>query len=253
MAIPNPNIYNQNEAAIASDLQPPHKRLTGWLEWYTSLLSPNQRDRDLLFDSYANGSAAPNWVASTPYPYLQQVIYVDGSVYELQNVAGLTSATPPNEDTDNWLKIQDTWIGSRERAKYNGQLIMVEYILNKYFKVPPTTLPFTGASHSTQMWILNTANSNGNFWLSNGGVGALTGYMSNTSKFQRNFMGNSYTYNPNAFTIKVPVAVYNAIAAIQPSGVSSPGDPAPDAAGAAIRAVADKYVQAGKIYLIETY
>jgi len=40
----------------------------------------------------------------------------------------------------NWLKIQDNFIGVNELVKYNGQLIVFEHAINKWFNV--TSAPF---------------------------------------------------------------------------------------------------------------
>ena len=239
MAI-NPLIYSQSEAQIVSDLLPPSRRNPKWLAWLTALMSAVQYCHDLLFNDYQNGSSASAWVSGTTYAYLARVVYVDGSVYELQNTAGLTSTTSPNVDLTNWKKVLDIWIGVRERAHYNGQKIMLEYILNKYFNVS-VSLPFTGASHTTQIWISNSNGTN-NFWLSNYGAGARTSYLRNT--FYRQFMAASNNTSFNNFVIHVPSAVYAAIGANQPSGVT---------ASQAISALANQYVQMNYTYTIVTY
>lgn len=248
--IPNPNIYNQNYKSISADLQPPHKRLAGWQGWYDSLLQPLQRDRDLTFDSYAKGSTAPLWIASTPYPYLQQVIYVDGSVYELQNVAGLTSATPPNQDVVNWILVQRTWIGARERAKYKPNKIVVEYILNKYFSVPPVLFPFTGASHATQIFLSGDTVNNNSFWMASDPEGAPQSYMPLDSKFATAWMPiTTGVFQGNAFTINVPVAVATAITASIVAAI--PGSL--DTYVTLITNIMNRYVRAGKQFNIVTY
>lgn len=241
------SIYDQNYQQIWSDLLPPSKRLPKWLQWGIAMFSPNQWLRDLIFSQYTDGSSATDWASGGTYAYGDRVRYLNNSVYELITVLGITGVTtPPDQDIANWIKVLDTWIGVRERARYTGQKLFMEYALNKYFKVPPVTLPFTGASHSTQIWISNANNSQSNFWLSNGDPLGLISYMSNTNSFQRFFLGNSYTYDPFFFTIHVPTAVYAAIQATIPSGSSSTSDDI-------IRGQADKLVQSGKYYKIVQY
>jgi hypothetical protein len=58
---------------------------------------------------------------------------------------------------------------------------------------------------------------------------------------QEFFLGNSYTFSNYAFTIFVPVAVFNAL------------DPDATNAENIIRAIADKYVIAGMEYDVQTY
>ena len=256
--IPNPLIYNQDEGQISNDLLPIHRRKPKFLAWFLTLLKPLQWEHDLIFNDYANGVSYPLWVTSTAYTYGTRRQYIDNAVYELQNVAGLTSSVPPNLDTVNWTKILDVFIGVRERARYNGTKLLLEYALNRYFMVTPfshiewgvtwaggiptaqTTPPYT------QIYISNTYHAISNFWLSNGSPGSLTSFMNNLSIFQQYFLGNAYAvYNPSSFTIFVPTAVYAQIQANQVvSGVT---------AESVIRAFADNYVQAGKLYTIVTY
>ena len=104
----------------------------------------------------------------------------------------------------------------------------------------------------TQIYIKQTSNVQSNFWLSLGN--GLVTYLADNASSSMSFLGDAYpTYSNNQFTIYVPTAVYGAIAAIQPPGVTSPGDPAPNAAGAAIRAVVNQYATSGSQYNIIKY
>ena len=256
--IPNPLIYNQNEGQISNDLLPIHRRKPKFLAWFLTLLKPLQWEHDLIFNDYANGSSAPLWVVSTPYTYGQRVIYIDNAVYELINVAGLTSATPPNLDTANWTKVLDIFIGVRERARYNSQKLLLEYALNRYFMVTPFShiewsVTWSGGvptAHTappyTQIYIANKPHTISNFWLSRFGTGSLISYMNRNSHFQRYYLGRVYApYSAISFTIYVPTAIYAIIQANQVvAGVT---------AEQVIRAFADNYVQAGKIYEVVQY
>ena len=156
----------------------------------------------------------------------------------------------------------------REQMNYNFQKLKLEMALNRYFRVSPYSLiewavTFTGSvptTHTappyTQIYIVPTRNSLTNFWLSNGGIGALTSYMPNSSLYSRSYLGNAYsTYSVYQFTIHVPSAVYAAIGANQPNGATSPNiyDPSPLSAGGAIRGVVNKYALASSVFNIVTY
>ncbi len=258
--IPDPNIYKQDAGQISNDLLPVKKRLPIHLAWLKALLSACQWDHDLIFKYYADGYVGllPVWTSGNPYVYLDRVIHIDGAVYELENTAGLASSTlAPNIDTDNWIKILDSFIGARERARYTGQKLMLEYALNRRFfvasysvteweiqwisgvPVPQSAPPFS------QIYIKSANNVQTNFWLSNGGAGSLTSYMSDSGSFQGNFLGNGYnTYSPFQFTIYVPTALYAQIQSYQPPGVT---------AEQAIRSVADPLLPAGSFYEITQY
>lgn len=253
--IPNPNIYNQDQAIISNNLLPVKKRTSTHLAWLKNLLSANQWLTDLIFKNYTDGSSYPQWASGT-YAYLDRVTYIDGAVYELQTLAGLTSSVPPNEDPDNWLIILSSFIGIREEARYTGQKLMLEYALNRRYQITPFSLieweiiwiagiptPQTVPPY-TQIYITKSNNSITDFWLSNGS--GLISYMNaGSGPGSLNYLGNSYpVYSPIQFTIWVPSAVYSSIGAIQPAGVT---------ADQAIRSFADKYVHAGSVYTIITY
>lgn len=233
--IPNPAIYDQNEGEIARNLLPINKRQPIWISWLTALNSAVQYDHDLLFNTYADGSNYTDWLSGTTYNYGDRVRYDDNAVYEMVGNSGYVSTIAPNLDTDYWFKVADTFIGVRERARYTGQKLMMEYALNRWFR---TTFrqPSVGVS---DIYIVNAGNIQTNFWLSNGN--GLVSYMSNSNAFQRFYLGNSYTFDPFDFTIYIPVAVYVAL------------NPTPANREGIVRAQADKYCQAGKRYKISTY
>lgn len=255
--IPDPIIYEQYEGQISHDLLPIKRRKPKFLAWFLSILSPLQWCHDLIFNDYANGVTEPLWVSGTAYVYLDRVIYIDNAVYELQNTAGITSVVTPNLDTDNWIKVLDSFIGVRERARYTSNKLLLEYALNRYFMVSPFSAIEWGVTWSggvptaqtappdAQIYISNTRNSISNFWLSNGAPTSLTSFMSNGA--QRFFLGNSYAaYSIFTFTIFIPTAVY---AQIQANQVIGSGITAEQV----IRSFADKFVQGGKLYQVIQY
>lgn len=239
-----PAIYNQNESQIATSLLPIKRRKPKWIAWMTSVMNPLQWLHDLSVGDYYGGSSAATWTSGNPYVFLDRVIYFDGSVYELQNVAGLTSSVPPPQDIANWYRVLDTWVGVAERVKYTGQKIMIEYLINKYFSIiSPSiapSIPFMAASHTTQIYIVNNATNKG-FYMGNG-LGAFQSFMGNGSGNFQGFLGNSYLID--FFTVFVPVAVDAAIASKQVSGIT---------AESVVRSILDKYVEAGKLYDYQTY
>jgi hypothetical protein len=266
--IPNPEIYYQTESQVANDLLPVQRRKPVFKSWLTALLSSIQWCRDVIFNNFADGSSYDNWTSGNTYAYLERVIYIDNGVYECQKTTGLTSFVPPNIDTDNWLKIADSFIGIREQMHYTFQKLWLEYALNRIYQVAPfstidwgvTFSGITPTAHTTppytQIYISKTPVLLTNFWLSNGGVEALTSFMPTNSIYSHYYLGNAYAaYSTYQFTIHVPSAVYTQIADNTPTSVptTDPTDPAPQRAGSAIRAFVNRYAQAGSIYKIVTY
>jgi hypothetical protein len=240
------SIYDINYAARFSDLLPPSKRLPKWLGFMACFAAPLQWNRDLVFGDYAIGSTASNWVTATPYPYQQRVIDVDGGVYELQSLTGLTSATPPHQDPANWIKVLNTFLGVRQRARTLSKLSM-ETLLNVTFQVASFSWQqWSGAFPPyTQIYIVNTPPQNTAFWLSNGAPGSLTTFLGNSGSNSSAYLGNTYATGVSSFIVKVPVAVYAAIGANLPPSIPTAEDK--------IRSILDPYVQAGKLYTIIQY
>lgn len=144
--ITTPVIYGDSEAQVSSDLTPSKRRLPVWLAWFQSLLQPQQWLNDLVFTKYYGGSSAAAWVSGNTYAYQANVLYLDNSIYECANPLGITSTTPPNLDTANWIKILNTFIGIAERIKYTGQKCFLEFFLNRYFQVTGIGLPFNASA-----------------------------------------------------------------------------------------------------------
>lgn len=219
------SIYDYDVAAATEELLPVAKRQPNWLATLGVQGNKLQYLHDLFFGDYADGATMANvWVTASAYSFGDKAIDKDNAVYQVVNPAGVSgSAIQPGHDlysaanlSGNWIKVLNDWIGVRERTRYTGQKLMLEYILNKRFMIGSVALPFAGPSHTTQIYITNTYATQSNFWLSNGGPQSLTSYMANRGQNSKMFMGNSYTYNPNSFTIHVPTTAAAKINTLSP-------------------------------------
>lgn len=245
-----PTIYADNEAQIASDLLPPSRRLPNWLNWFTAILTPQQWLNDLVFTKYYGGSNAVMWVSGNTYAYGDNVLYLDNAVYECVNLNGVTSVTSPNNDTTNWIKILDTFVGVAERVRYTGQQIMLEYLLNKYFDVGTVTLPWTGASHANQIYIGRNTVNNSSMWMATQSEGSPQSYMAIDSKNETNWMPiSSSAQQLNSFTIYVPSATATAIN----TSITTVIPGSSDTYVTLITSIVNNYVRAGKIFNVTTY
>lgn len=221
------SVYDINYNQLAEEQTPIDERQPIVLAWLRSLVKPLQYLRDLFFTSYADGSTAPDFNALTAYTKGQQVRYVDNAIYEA--LVATTGNLP--SDPLFWFKVQDVFIGVRERLKYNSRKIVLEAILNKWFRV--AALP------ADQIYIENNDIYGTAFLM--GGSGETSSSMADNSAYQQFFLGESYTFATYAFTIYVPSAVFAGI------------DADPTNAENIIRAIADKYVIAGMLYNVVTY
>ena len=221
------NLYDIDYDVKAVELLPPDKRNNRMIAFVRSLLSPVQLLRDILIDSYGNGSTASDWVAGT---YARGVLVrYNKSIYE--SLEDGNTATPA--DVTKWVMIQDNFIGVNERVLFNGQKIILEYALNKWFftnfRQPPlvSDIYISGAFSLINPFVV-------------GGVEAESSSVYTLGSREYVIDGYSVTTQYN-FTIFIPSAVYTALAA--------------DAATREkiVRAFADKYVPVGIFYEIQTY
>lgn len=225
-----PSIYDIDYDSVDLQLLPPDKRLPKMIAWVQSLTTPLQWLRDLFYNEYANGFTGPAWDVLATYAKGDRVRYIDRAVYEC--VVPTTAGILPT-DTAYWIKIQDIYIGINERAKYNSQKMVFEFLLNKWFEVAP--LP------ADQIVIQNNHVDTNGFFMSTSDDVFGCGQMG-TQQNQAQFMGvasSPYGLSQYDFTIKVPSAVYAG------SLINSEDK--------IIRAIADKYVIAGMSYNIITY
>lgn len=235
------SIYDYTVSLIAKSLSPLRYRKVGWQALFSSMLSPMQWLRDLFFEDYAAGFTGNKWSAGA-YLKGDRVRYKNHSVYEAQ---ADTSGEP--SVSDDWMKIQEIWIGATERSKYNGGKLLLEYALNKWFDTQfrqPTAnvadpLFYTPKS---DIYIKNIIPANQVFIFSNS--------ITTASKFSNsgfaNFFQNLIDFDATCFTINIPTAVYDALLPGEPTGTTANKDKI-------VRSFADKYVAAGIIYTITIY
>ena len=221
------NLYDIDYEVKAVELLPPDKRNNRMIAFVRSLLSPVQLLRDILIDSYGNGSTASDWVAGT---YARGVLVrYNKSIYE--SLEDGNTANPA--DVTKWVLVQENFIGVLDRARFNGQKIILEYALNTWFfttfRQPPlvSDIYIGNASALINPFIVGGAEAN-----------SSAVYANSSTEFIIDGYSFSVQYN---FTIYFPVAVYTALSA--------------DAAAREkiVRSFVDKYVPVGIFYQIQTY
>jgi hypothetical protein len=193
---------------------------------------------------FANGSVDPFYSLLTTYHTGDRMIYTDGCVYEAQR---LSFGSPPtiSNQPDYWIKVNNDFRGVRERIKYNSQKIVLEFVLNKFFRLTfrqpdSVTDPQTLRSY---IYIDNNNLNNQVFVTANDE--AFASVTSNGDDYAETFVMNDYSFDYNAFTIYVPDSMSSPVT----GWYSSLGAYAEQK----IRAVADLYVIAGIKYNIVTY
>jgi hypothetical protein len=229
---------------MIEQLLPPSKRKAVTLAYMNVFGGSMQYQRDLLFDTYADGYNGSAWAAGT-YTIGQRARYIDHYVYEV--IVASTTAVPT--DTTKWTRITNNWIGVRERARYTGTKMVLEYALNKWFETTfrnPKVDGYAAVADATHEQFSDIYISNNAILVNQFQVAIST--LNQPSFIPKNpFYGVdgipliATALNPYAFTIFVPLAVFNALAATNTERENI------------IRAFADKYVIAGIGYNVTTY
>ena len=122
------SIYNQDFNKISKNLLPPDKRNSVFISWLIAVMKPLQWLHDLVFIDYANGTDAIEYDNAFPYERYNRVVF-NQKVYEC--LADCTGIGPVN--VDYWVLVTEDFRGVRERVRYNGQKLRLEWILNKWF------------------------------------------------------------------------------------------------------------------------
>jgi hypothetical protein len=231
----------------SSDLNVPILRQTKMAAWVNFLVKQLDWNQNRFVTDYTGGSSYPLWNIGTSYSFGTIIRYGNINYYYI-NTAATSGNYPTN--TTYWYQLPGVFIGLDERLAMNSQKLKFEYALNRWFGIATWSLvQWTGSAPPyTQIYIKRTRNSNGNFWLSNGGNSSLTSYMGNSSIGAGNqaYLGNSYTYNPYSFTIYVPNAVLSALDASSPGAVLGTGK-------LIVADFAKRYTRAGKNFKVQGY
>jgi hypothetical protein len=220
------DIYVIDFSLLWEKLYPPILRQSLHLAWGAVVVKPLQRLRSLALEDYANGSIATRYDNSTAYSVGDEVYYTNRAVYKC---IGASTGNLPT-DTTYWTRILDNRIGVRERIKYDSRKVLFEYALNRWFDVP---------SADPQIYITNNDIYGTAFLLGESGETSST--MAWNSNFQNFYLGNSYSYESDAFTIYVPLLVFNALDTNNTNRENI------------IRGFADNYVLSGITYNVLTY
>ena len=109
------------------ELLPPDKRGVFNYSWVKAIGSPIEYMRNKILVDYKTGSSYADWVSGT---YAKGEIVTYKKVLYESKVDGNTDTPPSN----NWSLYLNSFIGSDDRIKYNGQKVVLEYALNQYYK-----------------------------------------------------------------------------------------------------------------------
>lgn len=222
------SIYDLDFDQFVVNMLPPDKRLPVEVNYLQDAFTAVQSDHDALFTSYRGGSAAGPYNPFDIYNLDDQVIYLNG-VYE-SVVDGNTSLP---SDTDNWVLIQQNFIGVVERITYTGQVIRLTYALNKWFGTVFRQPPLLSDIYIVNGIIIKIGFRIGIDEPDSSTVG-LTGSSDD--------VGSPTPFAQEVgFVIYIPVAVYDALNPVDANRISI------------VQSFVDLYVPAGITFKIQTY
>jgi hypothetical protein len=231
-------LYDYDNEIVAEQLTPPALRESKFLSWLYVITKPIQNLWSLIFEDYKIGSSYPEFDILVTYNFGDRVFYTDKAIYECTalnpdgTAGGVLGIAPVSTYAyAYWTKVNNDFIGVDERIKYNSQLIVLEYALNKWF---------LNLSATDQIYV-NTNAITSNIFLM-GETGTYSSTMANSSPFSLYFMPEDATFPTQYnFTINVPAALFTTLGTNSTNRENT------------VRAFADKYVLSGITYNVTTY
>ncbi len=129
------NIFDIDYEKQVKALIHPDYRISKTLAYLYSIIKPLQYLRDLVLGEYKTGSAYADWSSGSTYAKYDRVIYKDNSVYESKTSSNTNNLPSGAANSSTyWRKVNNSFIGYDERISWNGQIIVFENALNRYFR-----------------------------------------------------------------------------------------------------------------------
>ena len=222
-------MYDVNYNTVIENLLVPDKRTKKTFAFNNALSLEIANNHNLLFNIYKNYSIYSNWTAGT-YAKNAFVKYGKSIFQSIEN-----GNTGQPTISNKWRLVSDNFLGSDFRLSITGEKLNLEYALNTWFG-STFRQPSVGISD-----IYITTNNIIDLPVFRVGINEFesTAVRSDGSD---QFVINSYTFATQYnLTINVPTALFTSLGATTEIRTSI------------VRAFADKYINAGLIYKIQTY
>ncbi len=223
--IPNINYYN-----LITSLLVPTKRVPRITTYNQALVSSTYNEHNIIFDYLKKGTMAPLWISGTSYQ-IGDIVRYGKSVFQNSVEDNLTQPT----FDDTWVLISDNFIGTDERILFTGEKLTFEYALNKWFDTTFRNLPSI-----SDIYIITNIKELSSF---------MIGYDDNESSLILKEDNASEIVLNNYET---PLEFFNMIIHVPTSILSSLGTTLASQKNV-VRKFADKYVNAGITYDIQSY
>jgi hypothetical protein len=222
-------MYNVNYNTAIENLLVPDKRTKKTVAFNTALVTDVSNNHSLLFETYKNYTILPNWTAGT-YAKNELVKY-GKSIF--QSVESGNTGQPTI--SDKWRLVSENFLGSDFRLSITGEKLNLEYAINTWFgsifRQPSAGISdiFLETNNAVVLPVFRV------------GINEFesTSVFSNVSE---QLVVNSYSFATQYnITINIPLALFNSLGATDEIRTSI------------VRAFADKYINAGLTYKIQTY
>jgi len=225
--------YDFDNEIVTEQMDVPVLRQPRNLAWAKVFTAPIQYLWEKFID-WKDGQEYQAFNGLAVYQRGDRITYTDNVTYEriYQSATLPVSGQPPDAFPQYWQVVNENFIGAKERIKYNSQIIVLEYALNKFFRNTLAVAP------TTQIYIVNTPVVS-NFFV--GQTGDYSSKIPNLSQYQTDYVPNVPTINAYDFTIMFPVALYTSLG------------PTANDREKRVRKFVDKYKLSGITYTITTY
>ena len=222
-------MFNVNYNTVIESLLVPDKRTKKTLAFNIALSLGIANNHNLLFDTYKNYSVLPVWTAGT-YAKNDLVKYGKSIFQSIEN-----GNTGQPTLSNKWRLVSENFLGSDFRLSITGEKLNLEYALNTWFGTI-FRQPSVGISD-----IYLTTNNAVVLPVFRVGFNEFesTSVFSNVSE---QLVVNSYSFATQYnLTINIPLSFFNSLGTTTEIRTSI------------VRAFADKYINAGLTYKIQTY
>ncbi len=121
--------YNIDFIIQLKRLLPPLKRKPKRIAWLTSLLKPLQWLNDVLMIYVAGDASIPVYNGDAILRGVK--VRFDNKIYE--TLADTLENETPFTNPEKYFLVLNDWRGAKERVHYSSQILIFEYLLNRWF------------------------------------------------------------------------------------------------------------------------
>jgi len=222
-------MYNIDYNTTVENLLVPDKRTKKTVAYNTALVADVANNHNLLFSKYKDFTILPIWTAGT-YAKNELIRYGKSIFQSIEN-GNTTQPTFSN----TWRLVSDNFLGSDFRLEIRGEKLNLEFALNTWFG---TLFRQPSIGLSDIYLVTNPIAPISVFRVGNSEFESSKVFLNISDEFVINYYSFSAQYN---LTINVPSALFLSLGTTD------------DIRNSIIRNFADKYINAGLTYTLNTY